>query len=102
MFQKIDENLARSQFQTAVLLYKFLEEKKIPSKIDVKEFSELYDKFKKVAVDRMDRGVDNMLTTWLNYCSSKQKEISDKAYKKIDPVLKILYAGGTKQRGILQ
>lgn len=96
LFHRIEDNLDKSQFQTAVLIYRFLEEKSIPSKLDIPEFSEIYQRFKRSAVERISSGVDNMLDTWLNYCSSKQKEISEKCYKKIDSVIKTLYSANSK------
>lgn len=96
LFQRIEENLEKSQFQTSVLIYRFLEEKNIPSKLDIPEFFELYQRFKKSAVEKISAGVDNMLDTWLNYCSSKQKEIADKCYKKLDSVSKTLYTPTSK------
>ena len=39
-----------------------------------------------------------MLENWLNYCSKKQKEISDKLYQKMDSVLLELYSKKKNQR----
>ena len=92
LFLKIEENLDKSQFQTAVLIYRFLEEKKLAGKLAIPDFTELYQQLKSKAAARLTHGVDNMLATWLSYCSTKQKEIGDKAYAKIDPILKQLYS----------
>lgn len=91
LFQKIEENLDKSQFQTAVLIFRFLEEKAIPVKLNIPEFTEVYNNLKISAVKRISDGVRNMLDTWLNYCSTKQKEIADKCYQKMDSVKRQLY-----------
>lgn len=84
-----------------MLIYRFLEDKKLTAKLDMPEFTELYDKFKKSAVQRISNGVRGMLDTWLSYCSSKQKEIADKCYQKMDSVRKLLYVKAGKAISML-
>ena len=42
VFDKINENIEQAQYQTGVRLYKFLEEKKIPNKLGIDEFTVVY------------------------------------------------------------
>lgn len=46
IFESVNQNLEKSQYQTAVLLYKFVDEKNIPEKLNIQEFTEIYSALK--------------------------------------------------------
>ena len=91
MFDKINENLGKQQYQTAVLLYRFLEDRKVCEEVGVEDFTKVYKSFQKSVIERLVWGVDNMLETWLNYCSGRQKELCERIYSKIDSTLRQMY-----------
>lgn len=55
VFDKINENIEQAQYQTGVRLYKFLEEKKIPSKLGVDEFTVVYKVLRNTMKSKLDQ-----------------------------------------------
>lgn len=98
MFSRVEDSLNKSQFQTAVLLFKYLEDKKVTAKIDVPEFTEIYNALRQGLVTRLEKGVEGMLNSWLGYCSSREKEIGDRAMQQIETMIKILYSNTVKSK----
>ena len=92
IYEKISENILRQQFHTAVMLYKYIEEKKLAEAVDVPEITQIHLALKQAATAKLEKGVMTMVDTFLNYCSSKQKEIADRLFRQADASIKQMYA----------